>query len=269
MSSAKWRPFCFGLNVLNECHRISLMISQQAPSHYLNQCWPISLTSYVSLTNNELNLTVFSQDPAAWLINLKVTRRSENDNTPQPLDQWTNSPFIGQQAGNCKSFILTHYLADLFAMHRGHAPKVNPIVHPTSYPFHSTWVDPPIPKLQQFQYLTLKIQGQGHGWGQSLKSQCESNILSTHIPFVPCQSAIPFLRFDFFKIWPWKSKVKVMEEVNIESHNIGPKFCQLKSLLFHVNLPSHSWDTAFSKFDLENPRSRSWVKWPFKVTKWV
>ena len=80
-----------------------------------------------------------------------------------------------------------------------------------SHPFHSTWVDPPIPKLQQFQYLTLKIQGQGHGWGQSLKSQCESNILSTHIPFVPCQLAIPFLRFYFFKIWPWKSKVKVME----------------------------------------------------------
>ena len=47
------------------------------------------------------------------------TRRSENDNTPQPLDQWTNSPFIGQQVGNCKSFTLTHYLADLFAMHRG------------------------------------------------------------------------------------------------------------------------------------------------------
>ena len=49
----------------------------------------------------------------------EVTRRSENDNTPQPLDQWTNSPFIGQQVGNCKSFTLTHYLADLFAMHRG------------------------------------------------------------------------------------------------------------------------------------------------------
>ena len=45
------------------------------------------------------------------------TRRSENDNTPQPLDQWTNSPFMGQQVGNCKSFTLTHYLADLFAMH--------------------------------------------------------------------------------------------------------------------------------------------------------
>ena len=71
-----------------------------------------------------------------------------------------------------------------------------------SHPFHSKWVKPPNPELQQFQYSTLKIQGQGHGWGQSLKSQCESNILSTHIPFVPCQSAIPFLRYDFFKIWP-------------------------------------------------------------------
>ena len=68
-----------------------------------------------------------------------------------------------------------------------------------SHPFHSKWVNPPIPKLQQFQYLTLKIQGQGHWWGQSLKSQCESNILSTHIPFVPCQSAIPFLRYDLFQ----------------------------------------------------------------------
>ena len=48
-----------------------------------------------------------------------TTRRSENDNTPQPLDQWTNSSFIGQQVGNCKSFTLTHYFADLSAMHRG------------------------------------------------------------------------------------------------------------------------------------------------------
>ena len=192
-----------------------------------------------------------------------------------------------------------------------------------SNPFHSTWVNPPIPKLQQFQYLTLKIQGQGHGWSQSLKSQCESiiyrltslsfhvnrpshswdstfskfdldnprsrswkrwtlkvttwvqhsvdsnpfrsmsicppipeiqhfqnltlkiqghgwgghwksqsrcNILSTHIPFVPCQSAIPFLRYVFFKIWPWKSKVKVMGEVAIKSHSMGPTFYRFTSL---------------------------------------
>ena len=46
-----------------------------------------------------------------------ITRRSENDNTPHPLDQWTNSPFMGQHVENCTSFTLTHYLANVFAMH--------------------------------------------------------------------------------------------------------------------------------------------------------
>ena len=138
-----------------------------------------------------------------------------------------------------------------------------------SHPFHSKWVKPPIVELQQFPYFTLKIQGQGHGCGQSLKSQCESNILSTHIPFVPFQWAIPFLRYDFFKIWPWKSKVKAMVEVKVQSHKVGVTSYRLTSLSFHVNRPSHSWDTAFSKFDLANPRSRSWVRGKLKATTWV
>ena len=93
-----------------------------------------------------------------------------------------------------------------------------------------------------------------------------SNILSTHIPFIPCQSARPFVRYSIFKIWPGKSKVKVMGD--IKSHNMGPTFYWLISLYFHVNRPSHSWDMTFSKFDLENPRSRSWVRGTLKVTKW-
>ena len=127
----------------------------------------------------------------------------------------------------------------------------------------------PIPAIRLFQNLTLKIQGQGHGWGESSKSQSGCNILSTHIPFVPCQSALPFLRYSIFKIWPWKSKVKVMSERKVESHNMGPTFYRLTSLSSHVNRPSHSWDTTFSKFDLENPRSMPWLRWKFKVTKWV
>ena len=110
----------------------------------------------------------------------------------------------------------------------------------------------PIPAIRLFQNLTLKIQGQGHGWGESSKSQSGCNILSTHIPFVPCQSALPFLRYSIFKIWPWKSKVKVMSERKVESHNMGPTFYRLTSLSSHVNRPSHSWDTTFSKFDLES-----------------
>ena len=65
--------------------------------------------------------------------------------------------------------------------------------------------------------LTLEIQGQGHGRGQSSKWQSESHFQSTHVPFVPCQSAIQCLEWHF------------------------------------------------SKSDLENPRSRSWVR--FKVTQ--
>ena len=162
----------------------------------------------------------------------------------------------------------------------------------------------PIPERRLFPNLTMKIQGQSHGWGQSWKSQSGCNILSTHIPFVPCQSALPFLRYsifkilpwksrvkvmgdvdieshihsilstyiplipcqsaipflrdDFFQIWPWKSKVNVMGEGNVESHKVGLTSYRLTSLSFHVNWPFHSWDTAFSKLDLENPRmSRS------------
>ena len=86
---------------------------------------------------------------------------------------------------------------------------------------------------------------------------------------IQCQTAIPFLRYDFFQIWPWKSKGKFMIAVKVESHKVGVTSYRLTSLSYHVNRPSHSWDTAFSKFDLENPRSRSWVRWTLKVTTWV
>ena len=52
----------------------------------------------------------------------------------------------------------------------------------------------------------------------------------------------------YWKIWLWKSKVKVMVEVNVESHTMGPTFYRLTSLSFQVNQPSYSWDTAFSDF---------------------
>ena len=106
-----------------------------------------------------------------------------------------------------------------------------------SHPFHSKWVDPPIPEKQQFEYFTMKIQGQAHGWGESLKSQCKCNILSTRIPFVPCQRALPFLRYSIFKIWPWKSKVNVIPE----GHIVGTTPYQLISLPFDVDEPSHSY----------------------------
>ena len=118
----------------------------------------------------------------------------------------------------------------------------------------------------------LENKAQGHGWGHTSKSQCRSNILLTHIPFAPCQSGIPFLSYDFFKIfkvWPWKSRVKVISEVTVQSHYVGAISYRLTSLSFHVNRASHSRVTTFSKFDLENLGSRSWVRSHFKVTMWV
>ena len=89
----------------------------------------------------------------------------------------------------------------------------------------------PIAELRLFQNLNLKFKGQGHGWGHSSKSQCGSNILSTHVPFVPCQLALPFLRYSIFKIWPWKSRVKVMGEFKVTmwvSHPIDSHpFCSM------------------------------------------
>ena len=124
-------------------------------------------------------------------------------------------------------------------------------------------IGPPIPEMQLFKELTLKIQGQG--WGHSSKSQSESNILSTHIPFVPCQSALPFPRYGILKIWPWKSKVKVIAQ----GQKVGITPYRLISLLFHVDRPCHCWDTAISKFNIGNSRSRSWVRSKLKVITWV
>ena len=89
--------------------------------------------------------------------------------------------------------------------------KVTPWVQHSidSHPFNSMSIGHPIPEIWLFQNLTLKIQGQGHGWGERWKSQGGCNILSIHIPFVPSQSALSFLRYSIFKIWPWKSEVKV------------------------------------------------------------
>ena len=53
---------------------------------------------------------------------------------------------------------------------------------------------------------------QGHGWGQSLKSQLGSHILSSHILLVPCQSTLSLLlpyrqnwHFYFYNLEPFRN----------------------------------------------------------------
>ena len=194
-----------------------------------------------------------------------------------------NSPFMGQQVGN---WSICHAIW----------AKRKPIVHPTLYPTHISFIPSqsnlPIPKIwllknwpwkskvkvmgevkvqshnsgptsygftsfyvnppsyswdRVFFKLTVKIQGQSH----SSRSHNRYNILSPHIPFIPCWSALPFLRCSYLKNWPWKSKVKVMGDVKVQSHNVSLTFYRLTSLSFHVNLASHCWVTTFSNFTLK------------------
>ena len=51
----------------------------------------------------------------------------------------------------------------------------------------------------------------------------------------------------YFKIWPWKSRVKVMGDVRVQSHNVGLTSYRLTSLSLHVKRASHSWVTTFLK----------------------
>ena len=124
--------------------------------------------------------------------------------------------------------------------------------------FRSMLIGPPIPGIQLFQNLKLEIQGQGQSW----KSQTWVQHSVDSQPFFSCQSGIPFLSYDFFKIWPWTSRVRVMGEVIVQSHNVGLTSYRLTSLLFHVNRPSHS------RYNTQNLalKSRVKVKWPWCCT---
>ena len=91
------------------------------------------------------------------------------------------------------------------------------VQHPIdSHPFGSMSIGLPIPEIQHLQNLTLKIKVQGHGCSHSSKSQCGSNILSTRIPFISCQSALPFLRHRFHNL---TLKIKGQGQKTMMLHN--------------------------------------------------
>ena len=127
---ALWKAECIYVYFLGYCSILPVFMDFHTPINPLIS-FPIKMIYciimiFIIFSHNKLSVGFSSALKRNWKgIDKKelelelITRRSENDNTPQPLDQWTNSPFIGQQVGNCKSFTLTHYLADLFAMHRG------------------------------------------------------------------------------------------------------------------------------------------------------
>ena len=109
----------------------------------------------------------------------------------------------------------------------------------TSLSFHINWPS----HSEDKTFPKFDLENPRSRWGESWKSQSGCNILLTHIPFVPCQSAIPSLRYCIFKIWPWKSKVNVMGDVDIESRNI---------LSTHIPLIPCQSVIPFLRYDCQN-----------------
>ena len=103
-------------------------------------------------------------------------------------------------------------------------------------------------EVTQFTIRYIRPPHHGH------TSQQHGHELITHILFVPCQSAVSFLRYSNFRLWPWNSKVKVMGVVKGQCHTVGPVSYQLTSFSFHINQIDNSLNTAISKFDLETSK---------------
>ena len=68
-------------------------------------------------------------------------------------------------------------------------------------------------EIYSIRYLTLKIQGQGHGQGQTWWSHLKPRVQSMCLLFVSWQSDHFWLRYSQFDIWPWIFKVKVTTKI--------------------------------------------------------
>ena len=125
-----------------------------------------------------------------------------------------------------------------------------------SHPFCSVSIDPPIPEIQLFQNLTLKIQGRGQGQSQSHWSYLRPRVQSICLLFISWLLDKFLLRYSKFHIWPWKFK---------EGQAHGQiqwclEFNQYICFLFSGNQTILGWDRAKFHFHLEHSRSRSWRK---------
>ena len=69
-------------------------------------------------------------------------------------------------------------------------------------------------EIQQILYLSLKIQGQGHGQGQTWWSHLNPRVQTICLLFVLWQSDHFWLIYSKFFICPWKFKVKVMMKIH-------------------------------------------------------
>ena len=123
-------------------------------------------------SNLTCNTTYCMYIPSFKLIS-KKTRRSENDNTPQPLDQWTNSPFMGNRLETAR---VSHwpitwpiYLPCTVTQEQAH--HESDIVS-NSHLFYSKSINLPIPKIWLFKIWP---------WKSKVKFMGEVKVLSHNL----------------------------------------------------------------------------------------
>ena len=81
--------------------------------------------------------------------------------------------------------------------------------------------------------------------GAQEQAHCASKIVSNSYPFHSKSADIPIPIIRLLKMCPRQSEIKIMGEVKVDSHNLGPLFYRLTSFWFHVNPPAYSYDRAF------------------------
>ena len=154
--------------------------------------------------------------------------------------------------------------SDLIYGYFKRCPWISKVKFMDEVKFAGLIVDPPFYRLKSLLY---HVNRSSRSWDMAISKldpkhtnskswvKVQGHIvcpISYHIHFMPCHLAFPFLIYSYFKIWPWKSKVKVMGEAKVQGHKVDQNLIGLYPFCFML-IP-----TPFSKFDFENPRSRSY-----------
>ena len=103
--------------------------------------------------------------------------------------------------------------------------------------------------IQPPHTMVTQYKGHGHEW-------------STHIPFVPCQSALPFLKQGYFKLWLFFGTSRLSLWIWWKGKTIqsAQDLFDLLFFSFHSNQKKIPEIQLFWHLTLKNLRARSWVR---------
>ena len=94
------------------------------------------------------------------------------------------------------------------------------------------------------------------GCGQRAKSYNHPCILLICFLFISHQSDQQFLKYSYFKIWPWNIQGQGHEWGQRSKSHIIPSIQPMHFFSFHINRTNHSWEMAKIVFDLEKTHPR-------------